>query len=100
MHVHASQPNPYAQLDALRSAQRVAARQEAERVRSELVESASELVAESDFSDLAIIQRDDRRESQKHPKRGNTRKANVQHNPTEEETTDGETTGAHLSDWA
>jgi len=100
MHVHASQPNPYAQLDALRSAQRVAVRQEAERIRKELVESAAELVWESDFSDLAIAREEDRQESRRRPTRGSERKAQIKQNATGEETMEGKIAGAHVSDWA
>lgn len=42
MHVHGTQMNPYAALDALRSAQKTAAKRQAELVRKELLESASE----------------------------------------------------------
>jgi hypothetical protein len=100
MHVHATQPNPYAQLDALRSAQQAAARREAARVRKELLESASELVAESDFSDLSVTPAEERQESQRQSKRGSKRNAHVRQNPMGEETTDSEDTGSHVSDWA
>lgn len=100
MHVHASQPNPYAQVDALRSAQRAAAKREAAQVRKELIDSASELVGESDLSDLAVAQPDDRQESQRHPNRRNERNAQVQPNAMGEETTDPQSAGAHVSDWA
>lgn len=100
MHVHATQPNPYAQLDALRSAQRAAARREAAQVRKELIESASELVGESDFSDLAVMQAEERQESQRQPKRGSKRNVQVRQNPTGEEPTKPEDTGTRLSDWA
>jgi len=100
MHVRATQPNPYAQLDALRSAQRAAAKREAEQVRKELLESASELADESDFSDLAVIQAEDRQESQRHPNRRSKRNAQVQQNAMSEETTDTESAGPHVSDWA
>lgn len=97
MHVHASQPNPYAQVDALRSAQRAAAKCEAAQVHKELIESASELVGESDFSDLAVAQADDRQESRRPPKRGSKRTAQVQPNAMGEESTDPQDAGAMSS---
>jgi hypothetical protein len=100
MHVHASQPNPYAQLDALRSAQRTAAKREAEQVRKELIESASELAGESDFSDLSVMEATEQDESQRHPKRGGKRNAPVRQDPTEEEPNDSDDAGTHISDWA
>ena len=63
MRLRGIQPNPYAQLDALRSEQRAAARREAAQVRKELIESASELAGESDFSDLRITQAEQQEES-------------------------------------
>jgi hypothetical protein len=100
MHVHASQPNPYTQLDALRSAQRAAAKREAEEVRKELIESASELAGESDFSDLSIVDVMERNESERHAKRGSKRNRLVRQDPTSEERQTPEDTGAHISDWA
>jgi hypothetical protein len=97
MHVHASQPNPYAQLDSLRSAQRAAAKREAERVRKELLE----FPGESDFSDLAVTQsEEERQESQGHSKRGSKRNAQVQQSAMEQETADPAGADAHISDWA
>jgi hypothetical protein len=100
MHVHASQPNPYAQLDALRSVQRAAAKREAEEVRKELIESASELAGESDFSDLSVMEATEQNESERHPKRGSSRKRLVRQDSSGEEPKDSEDTVAHISDWA
>jgi hypothetical protein len=101
MHVHASQPNPYAQLDALRSAQRAAEKRDAEQVRKELIESASELAGESDFSDLNVMEATEQNESQRHPKRGSKRNSPLRQDPTGEEPKDStEDAGAHISDWA
>ena len=100
MHIHAAQANAYAQLDALRSAQRAAARREAERVRKELLESASELAGESDFSDLSITRAEERRESQQRPKRPNTKNGQIQQKRMESSPTDSEEAGSHISDWA
>jgi len=99
MHVHATQPNPYAQLDAHRSAQRAAMRREAERVRKELLESASELAGESDRGDLSVMEAMEQEESQKHPKRGTKPNPLARHEPMGEEK-NSEDTGAQVSDWA
>jgi hypothetical protein len=48
MRVHANQINPNAQLNALYDLQRVAAKRETDRVRKKLLNSASEIGAESD----------------------------------------------------
>ena len=66
MHIHASQIYPYAALDALRSEQRTAAKQEAKRIRKRLVESASEL-AESEFDEECVV----KLASQRQPRRRN-----------------------------
>lgn len=97
MHVHPTLPNPYAQLDALRSAQRAAARREAARVRKELIESASELAADSDFSDLSVTQVEEREESRK--QFGGNRR-NVRQSALEQAPADSEDAGMHVSDWA
>ncbi len=100
MHVHATQPNPYAQLDALRSAQRAAAKREAEQVRKELIESASELAGEADFSDLNVVQAMEQEESERDPKRRSKRNSQARPGPRPEEPKDSEGTGPHVSDWA
>jgi hypothetical protein len=100
MHLHSIQPNPYAQLDALRSAQRAAARREAAQVRKELVESASELEADSDFSDLAVMQAEDEKQSQRQPKRGSKRNTQDRQDESRPEPKDSENSGARISDWA
>lgn len=104
MHIHATQPNPYAALDALRSAQKTAALREAEMVRKELMESASELAGEANIDDSCVIQVESRQESQRQSKRRNRQNQqkseqsaehsaeNNQNNPEEAEN--------HLSDWA
>jgi hypothetical protein len=47
MHIHPNQSNPYAQLDAIQSAQKSEAKAAAERTRKKLMESASELSGEA-----------------------------------------------------
>ena len=100
MHVHATQPNPYAQVDALRSAQQGAAKREAAQVRKELTKSASELAAESDFGDLAVMQAEEEKQFQRRPKRATKRNAQDRQNATGQDPTDADDPGAHISDWA
>lgn len=49
MRVHATQVNPYAQLDAMHAAEKAAAKREAAKTRRKLMEYASKLSGESDF---------------------------------------------------
>jgi hypothetical protein len=105
MHIHATQPNPYAALDALRSAQKTAARREAEIVRQELMESASELAGEAESDDLCIVQADERQESQQHSKRRNRHNQQNTELPPEPKSSKNnqeysEQAQNHLSDWA
>jgi hypothetical protein len=102
MHIHATQPNPYAALDALRSAQKTEANREAERVRKRLMESASELEGESELSDACVVQVASKQESQGQSKRRGQRhdKNNDQKQPSPEDPVDPEEDDSHLSDWA
>jgi hypothetical protein len=100
MHIHATQPNPYAQLDALRSAQKTAARREAELVRKELVESASELAGEGDVSDLTVAPAEEREESQRQPRGRNKKSGPTQEKPAETGQPGSEEADNHISDWA
>jgi hypothetical protein len=54
MHVHSNQTNPNAQLDAMYSAQKTAAKQEAERTRKKLTEFASKLAGEAASEDYIV----------------------------------------------
>lgn len=94
MHIHATQLNPYAALDALRSAQKTAAKREAELVRNELMESASDLAGEAEINDNCVIQIESRRQ----PKKRNQQSEPNRAEPEEENGSD-EAEG-HLSDWA
>jgi hypothetical protein len=105
MHIHATQPNPYAALDALRSAQKTAAKREAELVRKELMESASEIAGEAELSDTCVLQVDSRQDSQRKSKRRNQQnRRNSEQDPEQQilETNqdDSEEVESHLSDWA
>jgi hypothetical protein len=98
MHVHATQVNPYAAADALRSAQRTEAKREAERVRQELMESASELAGESEVNDDFVVQMEERGEPQKQAKKRTQHGEQNQIN--RESPSDDEESESHLSDWA
>jgi hypothetical protein len=54
MHVHPNQTNPNAQLDAMYSAQKTAAKQEAARTRKKLSDSASRLAGEAASEDYIV----------------------------------------------
>jgi hypothetical protein len=98
MHIHATQVNPYAAADALRSAQRAEAKRAAEQVRQDLMESASELAGESDLSDACVVKLEGREESQPRQKRRS--RQNQPNPPKDEPAAEGEEDTAHLSDWA
>ncbi len=64
MHVRANQINPNAQLDALYSAQKAAAKRETARTRKKLSEFASELAGEAESGEACIVRLEGREESQ------------------------------------
>jgi hypothetical protein len=99
MHVHATQVNPYAALDALRSAQKAESRQAAELVRKELLESASELAGESELSDACVVKLEARQESQRQSRRRNQKRERNQVSNAEPSDLE-EDDASHLSDWA
>lgn len=98
MHVHATQVNPYAALDALRSAQKAESRRAAELVRKELIDSASELAAEPELSDACLVKLEARQESQRQSKRRNQKRERNQ--ASQAESAGSEKGESHLSDWA
>jgi hypothetical protein len=71
MHVHANPINQYAQLDALYSAQRAAAKREAARTRKKLSEFASELAGEAEAEEASVVRLEGDGESQEETKRQN-----------------------------
>jgi predicted transcriptional regulator len=97
MHAHSIQPNPYAAIDALRSAQKTAARREAELVRKELMESAAELAGESEVSDAYVARLEEETVDQRARKRRNHKE---QERRKHEHSAEPEVTHRHLSDWA
>lgn len=88
MRIHQTQNNLYAQLDAIRAAQRADYKREVERVRKGLTESASEARRE----DVAEVQ--SRQNEEEAKKRG---KPQGREKPVEDE---DEQEQEHLSDWA
>jgi hypothetical protein len=64
MRVHANQINPNAQLNALYDLQKAAAKKETDRVRKKLLNSASEIEADSDSY---VAKMGSRQESQEEP---------------------------------
>jgi 5-deoxy-D-glucuronate isomerase len=96
MHVHANPINPNAQLDALYSAQKAAAKREAARTRKKLSEFASELSGEAESGEACIVKLEGREESQEETKEHNqegTRK-NQKERPGSEDMENS------ISDWA
>ena len=63
MHVHANPINPNAQLDALYSAQKAAAKREAARVRKKLSQFASKLAGEAEAGEACVVKLEAREES-------------------------------------
>jgi hypothetical protein len=55
MHIHASQVNPYAQLDALNAAEKAEAKREAARTRKKLSEFACKLLGELESGDACVV---------------------------------------------
>jgi hypothetical protein len=96
MHVHASPINPNAQLDALYSAQKAAAKREAARTRKKLSEFASELAGEAEAGEACVVRLDGREDSQEDTKRQNQQGSGnrqLQRAASEE-------AGKAISDWA
>ncbi len=97
MHVHASQINPNAQLDAIYAAARAAANQEAARTRKKLSEFASKLVAALDSGDC-VMRVGPREESE-----ARTKGQNQQHQESggkQKGGADSEAARNSISDWA
>jgi hypothetical protein len=96
MHVHANQVNPYAQLDAMYSAQKAAAKRSAEQTRRKLLEFASALARDAD-SDACVVKLAAREEPQEHPRQQNQQGRLNRHRQAE---LDSEGTDNSISDWA
>jgi hypothetical protein len=97
MHVHASQMNPYVAQDAVQSA-KTAANREAEITRRKLMESASEVAAESDLGEALVLKVEARKEPQQQPKQRN--RQSQQNRQTQKEPPGPERASNHISAWA
>jgi hypothetical protein len=95
MRVHSNQINAYAQLDALRAAEKAAAKQEAARTRKKLSEFASKLAGEAEWGEdcgVRLGEREEAEEQGRRKNRGGRKKS---------EDEDGEGRGGNsISDWA
>jgi len=99
MHVHRGQMNSYTPLNQVQSAQKAAAAREAEIVRKNLLESASELAADAELSEAYVVKlrKDSRRQSKQ---RSQQNQQNQQNQQQEQEQPDSDEAGSHLSGWA
>jgi len=95
MHIHASQINPNAQLDALYTAEKAAARKETERTRKKLSEFASALAGEAGESRVSAVANQEPRE---HAKQADERPRRDSGNTTKQ--VDSERANQSISDWA
>ena len=96
MHVHSNPTNLNAQLDAMNSSQKTAAKQEAERTRKKLTEFASKLAGEAASQDFIVkLEECDDSEKKKH-RRGEPKPALQQ-----EQNAAADSTHANniISDW-
>ena len=96
MHIHPNQVNPNAQLDALYSAEKTAAKAAAERTRRKLMESASEISGEA-VEEAYVVQVESEEESQEHPTRQDRRLTGENQ---KQESGDQNNTDHFVSDWA
>jgi len=92
MHIRANQTNPNAQMDALYAAGRAAAKQQAERTRKKLLESASELAGEAGTEDCVVRLRSRQEEREKEDQSQGEKK--------QEPDAASESTEGSISDWA
>ena len=95
MHIHLTQINANAQLDALYAADKAAAKREVERTRKKLLGFASELTGETDSGEDCIVQLGPREEGHKQQNQQNQ----ARHKKPKEQM-DSEGTDNSVSDWA
>jgi hypothetical protein len=94
MRVHSNQINPYAPLDALRSAEKAAAKKEAARTRKKLSEFPSKLAGEAEGYVVEVGAREESREQAKgRDQRQSSGKAGKKQ-------ASGERADTSISDWA
>jgi hypothetical protein len=95
MHVHANQPTPNLQLDALYAAQRASAKSEVERTRRKLMESASKLSAQAESGEASIVRLGAKEDSPNGDKRQRPQ------DPSSKESAEQQSDTANsISDWA
>jgi len=97
MHIHANQTTPNAQLDALYSAQRAAAKREAANTRKKLLEFAAELAGEAD-AEACVVRLGAGEESEEPAKRQNL--PSLGSRKKQKERADAEEADTSVSDWA
>ena len=95
MHVHASQINPNAQLDAAYSAQRAAAKRKAAGVRKKLSEFASKMAGEGE-AEACVVKLDGSEDSEEETNRENR----PERRKKQKEPADVEEEAKAISDWA
>jgi hypothetical protein len=93
MHVHANQPTPNLQLDALYAAEKASAKTEVERTRRKLMQSASKLSAQAEFENASVVSLGANEDSREREKRQNPQ------GPSSQETAKSDTDNS-ISDWA
>jgi hypothetical protein len=95
MHVHASQTNSYAQLDAMHATQKAAGKRAAERRRKKLFEFASEMAGEAE-SEAGIVKRGERQSSQEEKTQENEP---ALRNQKKQDRVEAEAVEKSISDW-
>jgi len=100
MHIHASQINPNAQLDALYAAEKAAAKKETERTRKKLSEFASALAGEA--GEPCVVRVGTNEESGEHAKPPNQQTADRRKDESGSMAmrSDAEQANQSISDWA
>jgi hypothetical protein len=98
VHIRPNQINPNIQLDALYAAEKAAAKQEAERTRKKLMESASKLAGESESGEASIVEIGAREESREESSQGERPDTPDPQKPKDK--TDSQDAERYLSDWA
>jgi hypothetical protein len=99
MHIHPNQTNPSAQLDAVYSAEKAAAKAAAASTRKKLLEHASEISGDAAAEEAYVVQVEPREESQ--PQRQNLQHKNSKKQEVTNPQEDEEDQEDHsVSDWA
>jgi hypothetical protein len=99
MHIHTNQTNPYAALDALRSAEKTASRREAAQTRKKLTQASSELAGEVGEAVVLDLEARNNNKDKRQPA-ANKNQRHQSKMPVPEASADAENPDAHISDWA